>query len=129
MPVEIGGFTKIPNKFFGSGTARMLKPSASLLYVALCEHANRDGKNTFKTSDNALASETTLSTRTICDARKRLIEKGLISCTREKGQSYFYTILSPSLKWVPLAERRRVKLKPRALHAPRTARVPDKSEP
>ncbi len=98
--VNIGPFTKIPHKLFGSGTARDLKPSATLFYVALCEHANRNSSNTFKASDNALASETNLSTRTICDARKRLIERKLISCAREEGQSYFYTLNAPSLKWV-----------------------------
>jgi hypothetical protein len=114
--VELGAFTKIPNKFFGSGQAHELKPSASLLYLALCEHANRNGSNTFKASDKALASETTLSTRTICDARKRLVEKGLITVTLEPGQSYFYTLTVPSLEWVPLAKRPRGKLKPRGYH-------------
>jgi hypothetical protein len=126
--VEIGHYTKIPNKLFGSGTARDLKPSATLLYVALCEHANRNSSNRFKASDNALASDTTLSTRTICNARKRLIERELIACTRAEGQSYFYTLPVPSLKWVPLAERLRTKLKPRAYHA-QTATVPDDREP
>ena len=126
--VDVGPFTKIPNRLFGSGMARELKASATLLYVALCEGANRKGSNKFKASDNALASETNLSTRTICDARKRLIERSLISCDREKGQSYFYTLSVPPLKWVPLAERRREKLKPRAYHAHKATDKP-KSEP
>jgi hypothetical protein len=115
--VDIGRFTKIPNRLFGSGTARNLKPSATLLYVALCDHANRNGSNTFKASDRALESDTTLSTRTICDARKRLREKGLITCTRAEGQSYVYTLPVPSWSWVPVAERPRMKLKPRAYRA------------
>lgn len=115
--VEIGRFTKIPYRLFGSGTARILKPSATLLYVALCDHANRHGSNTFKASDRALESDTALSTRTICNARKRLLEKGLITCTRAEGQSYVYTLPVPSWSWVPLAERPRMKLKPRAYTA------------
>jgi hypothetical protein len=112
--VKIGPYTQIPNRLFGSGTARDLKPSATLIYVALCDHANRHGSNTFKASDNALASDTTLSPRTICDARKRLIENGLITCTREEGQSYVYTLVVPSWNWIPVAKRPRTKLKPRA---------------
>lgn len=117
--VDIGPFTMIPNRFFGSGMAQRLGPSASLLYLALCEHANRGSGNTFKrgSSDNALASETGLSPRTLCDARKKLIEHDLIACSREKGQSFTYTLFPPPLKWLPLDERPRQKQKPRALHA------------
>ena len=115
--VDIGPYTKIPNKFFGSGMAAHLRPSAGYFYLALCEHANRNSSNTFKASDKALASDTGLGTRTICDARKKLIEYGLISCKREKGQSHGYTLLKFSLEWKPLKERHRRKLKPRALHA------------
>jgi hypothetical protein len=117
--VEIGGFTKIPNQLFGSGMARALRPSATVLYAALCESANRNSSNTFKASDKALASETTLSTRTICNARKKLIEKGLITVDeRKKGSSYFYTLSALPLKRLPVDDRRpRGKLKPRGYHA------------
>lgn len=117
--VEIGPYTKIPNRFFGSGTAASLGCSASLLYLDLCEHANRNGSNKFKASDRALASDTGMGTRTICNARKRLREFGLISISRQEGQSYIYTICKPSLQWVPLLERLRTKGKPRANHAQR----------
>jgi len=118
--VNIGPFTQIPNRLFSSGMASTLKPSATLLYVALCDHANRHGNNTFKASDKALASDTTLSPRTICDARKKLIENELITCTREEGQSYVYTLPVPSLRWVPMAERPRTQLQPRAYYARKT---------
>ena len=118
--VEIGPYTKIPNRLFGSGMAARLRPSAGYMYLALCEHANRNSSNTFSASDKALASDTGIGTRTICDARKKLIERGLISCKREKGQSFVYTLLKPSLEWKPVKERPRHKLKPRALHALRT---------
>lgn len=116
MPVEIGPFTKVPSKFFGSGTASLLGTSASIVFLALCEHANRNGSNTFTTSDKALASDTGLGPRTICDARKRLIEHGHVVCSREKGRSYEYTIPVLSLKWIPLKQRLRQKQSPRALH-------------
>jgi hypothetical protein len=123
VSVEIGLFTKIPSKFFGSGTASSLGTSASLLFLALCEHANRNNSNTFKSSDKALATDAGIAPRTICDARKKLIEFGLISCSREKGQSHTYTMEELNLQWKPLLQRPRSKLKPRALHAARTAEV------
>ena len=120
--VEIGPFSKMPAKFFSSGTAANLGRSAALLFLALCEHANRNNGNTFKASDNALASDTGGAPRTICDARKKLEEHGLISCSRDKGESYIYTIPAFSFDWIRVADRPRLKKKPRALHASRVAR-------
>jgi hypothetical protein len=117
---ELGPWSKIPSKFFGSGTAAILGPSASLCYLGLCEHANRNSSNEFKASDRALASETGLSTRTICNARKRLIEKRLICCERGNGESFTYTLLKQAFKWVSLAERPRQKRRPRSIHALRS---------
>ena len=70
--VEIGSYSKMPRMFFGSGTAASLGPSAALLILALCEHANRNNSNTFKASDRALASDTGCAPRTICDSRKKI---------------------------------------------------------
>jgi hypothetical protein len=119
QPVDIGPYTQIPNRFFGSAMAARLGPSAGYIYIALCEHANRNSSVTFPASDKALASETTIAPRTICNARKKLIEYGLISCKREKGQSHTYTLLKPSWEWKPLKERPRRTLRPRALYASR----------
>jgi hypothetical protein len=121
MPLDIGRFARFPNTFFGSGTAATLGQSASLLFIALCEHANRDGENFFKASDRALAADTGLSTRTICDARKRLIEYSLISCARDEGRSYTYTLKKLALPWMPIRKRSRPKRKPRGYHALRKA--------
>jgi Helix-turn-helix domain len=123
QPIDIGPYTQIPNRFFGSGMAARLGPSAGYVYLALCEHANRNGDLSFKASDKALASETTIAPRTISNARKKLIEYGLISSEREKGQSHTYTLLKPSWEWKPLKERLRRTLKPRALHASRAPQV------
>jgi hypothetical protein len=121
VQVDIGPFSKIPNRFFSSGTASRLGTSASLLLLALFEHANRHSSTTFKASDKALASETTLAPRTISDARKRLMEHGHILFTREPGKSYSYSLLKQEMKWKPLKDRLRRKLRPRALHAPPSA--------
>lgn len=114
MKVDVGPYTPIPNRFFGSGLAAKLGCSASLLYIVLWDHANRKSSNTFSVSDRALASDTGLGTRTICDARKCLCEYGLITFVRPEGRSYTYTLFKPSLEWVPIKERPRTKLKPRA---------------
>jgi hypothetical protein len=106
--------------------ARQVGPSASLLYFALCEIANRDRdhSNTFKKSDKFLAKETGLSPRTIRNVRIKLWENGLVECRRENGQSYTYTLLPQKLPWVPNAARLREKRKPRAMAARRAKYEP-----
>jgi DNA-binding transcriptional ArsR family regulator len=124
--VDIGPFARFPNKFFGSGMARKVGASASLLYFAFCENANRNKvpSNSFKASDKALASETGLSPRTIRDARTKLYENELVSYSREPGQSYIYTLLRQELKWLKRSERPRQKRKPRAMAAARATPEP-----
>jgi hypothetical protein len=117
QPIEIGPYAQFPNRFFGSGMGARLGPSAGYVYFALLDHANRVGKMSFSASDKALAGDTRIAPRTICNARKKLIEYGLISCEREKGRSHVYTLLKPSWDWKPLKERLRRTLKPRAYHA------------
>jgi len=118
--VEIGLFTKVPRLLFGSGTAARLGRSALCLFVALCEHANRHGRTTFSASDEALACDTGMSPRTICDARKRLREHGMIQTVRTSGSAFRYTILPQAFEWKPLDQRQRRKLKPRAYRATAT---------
>jgi DNA-binding transcriptional ArsR family regulator len=120
--LDIGPWARFPNKFFGSGMARKVGPSASVLYFALCENANRNRKpsNTFKTSDKALASETGLSPRTMRNVRTKLLENGLVAYSREPGQNYTYTLLRQELKWLRRSERPRQKKRPRAMAVAKT---------
>ena len=124
--VDIGLFAKFPNKFFGSGMARKVGRSGTVLYFALCENANRnrDSSNSFKASDNALASETGLSPRTIRNVRIKLRENGLVEYSREPGESYTYTLLRQDLKWLKRSERPRQKQRPRAMAARRAKHAP-----
>ena len=113
-PVDIGPYTKIPNRFFGSGLAARLGTAAGFLYVALCDHANRKSSLVFKVSDKALAADTGIAPRTICKARCRLMEHDLLSYTRSEGQTYQYSLKPLKLEWKPIHERLRPAKRPRA---------------
>jgi DNA-binding transcriptional ArsR family regulator len=116
--VNIGLFARFPNTFFSSGMARKLGTAGTVLYIALCEHANREPSNTFKASDKTLAWETDLSPRTIRNKRIKLQENGLVQYSREPGQSFTYTLLRQKLQWFKVAERQpREKRRPRAMAA------------
>lgn len=120
--VDIGDYARFPNKLFGSGLARKLGPSATLLYLVLCEAANRNSKglNTCSVRDDQLAWETGLGTRTIRDKRTKLVESGLVQIHREPGQKYIYTLLPQDLKWLKVKDRApRQKKQPRGMHAQR----------
>jgi DNA-binding transcriptional ArsR family regulator len=112
-------FFRVPGQLFGSGLGQSLGASAGWLYVALWENANRQRppNNTFGTTDKKLSSETGLSPRTIRNARNRLIEKGLLHCTREDGAKFEYTLSPQNLKWTRTDERPRAKKQPRAMQS------------
>jgi len=123
--VDLGPFCKFPSKFFGSGLAARLGTSAALLYLALCENCNRCSRMTFEASDKALASETGLAERTIRNGRNRLVENGLIQCSREGlGRRFTYLLLRQELKWVRRQDRPRRKRKPRAMSASGVSKRP-----
>lgn len=120
MPVDIGpAFCKFPNKLFGSGVAAELGHVAALVYLALCECANREfphSSNTFTVSDRSIAADTGYCPRLISSARRKLIAVGLVSCQREKGCSFVYTLIPQTFRSIPRKQRLRPKKKPRALH-------------
>jgi hypothetical protein len=121
MPVDLGKFFQVPRNFFGSGVGAKLGPSTALVYVALCEAANRDwpkGSNTFTVSDRTLAADTGLSPRTIHDSRKRLMEARLVTCERKEGCSFTYTLQAQTLTAVPRKLRPRQEKQPRASQSP-----------
>lgn len=111
--VDIGLFTMVPRHLFGSGMAARLGPATLGLYVALCEHANRRGNNTFTASDDALACDIGIAPRTICNARKKLLEHRLVKGTTVPGRSFLYTLLPQAF------ERKNVDLRPRPKRKPR----------
>jgi hypothetical protein len=127
--VDIGLFSMMPKLFFGSGLGAELRVSTGYLFLALCEHANRNGANSFTVSDRALAADTGLAPRTICEARKRLVERKLITCVRENGRSFTYTLTKYELPWVAVKERIRAKRKARALHSIRPVSSAKLAEP
>ena len=124
MPVEIGpSWYKMPNNLFRSGTAAKVGKMASLMLSALCEFANGEGENTFRVSDKQIASVTGIGPRTVCDARKRLIEFGFVECKRDRGQMYTYTLLPQTMRSMRLEDRVRRKDRPRGMYGEPSANV------
>lgn len=111
--VDIGGFFKVPNRLFGSGLAAKLGVSVTVVYVSLCDVANRKGSRSFSVSDETLSADTGLGKSTIRSARKTLAEAGLISYAMNAGSSAEYSLKTPEMKWNPVKNRKRTPKKPR----------------
>lgn len=111
--VDIGGFFKVPNRLFGSGLAAKLGVSVTVVYVSLCDAANRKSSLSFSVSDETLSANTGLGKSTIRSARKTLVEVGLITYTMKAGSSAEYWLKTPELKWTPIKDRKRPPKKPR----------------
>jgi hypothetical protein len=103
----------MPYRLFSSGLGAKLGPSAGWLYAALCSYANDDSSVTFSMSNNAIASDTGMSARTIGDAKKKLREVGLIEYSSVPGRRDEYTLKKPDLERIKRGERPRAKKKPR----------------
>ena len=111
---DLGPYFAVPKGFIRGGVAARLGPSAALVYVALCEHRNRDRKKALSVSDRALAADTGVAERTICGIRAKLAAEKLITYSRSNGASHTYTLLPVPPTWVPIADRPRRKREPRA---------------
>jgi hypothetical protein len=115
-------FFKTPGQLAGSGTAAKIGPIATALYVVLWENGNRNGSNTFKSSDKALSLETGICLTTLREVRAKLVEERLIEVRRgSKGQRFTYYLVPQDWKWVKRAERPEKPAKQRKPRAPKTA--------
>ena len=111
--VDFGPFFQVNYRLFSSGLGAKLGPSAGWLYMALCSYANDNLSMTFSVSNKALARDTGMSPRTIGEAKKILVNHGLIECTMEPGRRVRFTMKKPDLERMTPAARPRAKHKPR----------------
>jgi hypothetical protein len=89
------------DSFFGvhpwvvrSGLWAKLKPGEVNLYVYLLEESERRCTRQLTVTDQDVETVGTAS-RTLCNARKKLQEYGLIQCELGEGNKYTYTICNP----------------------------------
>lgn len=95
--------TVMLNSFFGlhpyvvrSGLWARMKPGEKDLYVYLMEESERHRTRIIKATDAAIHELVGVAPRTLCNARKKLREYGLILYKAERGKRYAYTICNPT---------------------------------
>jgi len=77
--------------------ARML-PGQQSLYIYLMEESERCCTREIKRADQEITATVGVAARTLCNARKKLQEYGLVVCRRGEGNKYTYTICNPVTK-------------------------------
>jgi hypothetical protein len=94
--------TTMFNRFFGvpqavirSGTWPEMKPTEQSLYICLLHESERCSTRELLRTDAQMGKLTKLSSRSFCNARKKLKERGLLLYRRGAGNTYIYTLCNP----------------------------------
>jgi hypothetical protein len=90
------------DSFFGihphvirSGLWGQMKPGEKDLYIYLMEESERCCTRQLTITDAQVKNSVRTASRTLCNARKKLQERGLIGCKRGQGNKYRYVICNP----------------------------------
>lgn len=95
MTVMIDRFFGLPQSLIRSGVWANMKPSEWSLYVCLMHDSEQYRTRELVRTDAQLCQSTGMSSRALCDARKKMQERGLVVCERTTGNVYLYTICNP----------------------------------
>ena len=95
MTVMIESFFGVHPYLFRSGLWRKLKPGERDLYLCLMEESERRCTRELTTTDAEVRRLVGAASRTLCNARKKLQEYGLIRYKAGEGNRYTYTICNP----------------------------------
>ena len=97
--------TVMLDKFFGvhpfvirTGLWSRMNPGEQSLYIYLMVESERCCTREMKRSDHEITSLVGVAGRTLCNARKKLQEYGLVVCRRGEGNKYTYTICNPATR-------------------------------
>ncbi|MGH9523019.1 MAG: hypothetical protein ACRD3E_10855 [Terriglobales bacterium] len=97
--------TVMLDKFFGvhpeiirSGVWKNLKPGAKDLFIYLMAESERCCTRELRRSDAQISATVGAAARTLCDARKKLGEFGLIAYRRGEGNKFTYVICNPATR-------------------------------
>jgi hypothetical protein len=75
-----------------------LKPGGRSLYAFLMYESERRSTREFPAKDADIAKVAAVKARTLCNARKKLAEYGLIRYVPQRGNVYVYTICDPEMR-------------------------------
>jgi hypothetical protein len=89
-------FFGVPQSAVRLGLWAKMKPGEKDLYICLMHRSERYSSREINVTDDAVRQEVGAAPRTLCNARKRLQEYGLIQCGKISGNKYRYIICDPN---------------------------------
>jgi hypothetical protein len=95
LTVMIDSFFGVHPWVIRSGLWAKLKPGEVNLYIYLLEQSERFCTRQIRATDAQIEMAVGTASRTLCNARKKLQENGLIRYERGQGNKYAYTICNP----------------------------------
>lgn len=123
MTVMLDSFFGVHPFVVRSGLWAKMKPGEKDLYVFLMEESERNCTRQLRVTDARVRATVGVAPRTLCNARKKLQERGLILYKRGEGNKYTYTICDPRTKKAYPGDPRT------ALACPRRSRVQRERNP
>jgi hypothetical protein len=88
-------FFGVPQTVIRSHTWAKMKPTEQSLYICLLHESELYCTRELLRTDAQMHELTELSSRSFCNARKKLQERGLFLCKRGVGNAYTYTLCNP----------------------------------
>lgn len=95
MTVMIDRFFGVHPEVVRSGVWASMKPGEQNLYIYLMAESERRCTRELETTDAGIEKLVGIAPRTLCNARKKLSERGLIKCHTQGGNKYQYIICNP----------------------------------
>ena len=95
MTTMIDKWFGIPYAPLRSGQWAKLTPSEQHLYIALMHDSERYSTRELQRTDEQICALVGVKPRSLCNARKKLQELGLIVCQRGRGNVYRYVLCNP----------------------------------
>lgn len=81
-----------PQELVGEGILKKLKPGELILYTYLMWKSERCCSRVVKAKDSEITAAVGVASRTLCNARKKLQELGLMLYQAGPGNIYIYTV-------------------------------------
>jgi hypothetical protein len=95
MTVMVELYFGVPQSVIRDGIWAEMSPTEQSLYVSLLFESERCRTRLLARTDSQLGEMTGLSSRSLCNARKKLQERGLVLYLSGAGNIYSYTICNP----------------------------------
>ena len=95
MTVMLDKFFGVPQSVVRDGRWAKLTPSEQSFYVILLHESERYSTREIQRCDAQIRELSGVSSRALCNARKKLAELGLVAYRKQRGNLYIYDLCNP----------------------------------